>query len=61
MIKLLLKLYHKKTMLYFKIDLDMKKKTIKLILEILKYGITLALGYLGKDTGVIDSAFGLLS
>ena len=48
-------------MLYFKIDLDMKKKTIKLILEILKYGITLALGYLGKDTGAIDSAFGLLS
>ena len=61
MIKLLLKLYHKKMMLYFKIDLDMKKKTIKLILEILKYGITLALGYLGKDTGAIDSAFGLLS
>ena len=44
---------------YFEINFSMKKKTIKILLEILKYGITLALGYLGKDTGMIDETLSL--
>lgn len=58
MIKLHLKLCLRKNF-YFEINFSMKKKTIKILLEILKYGITLALGYLGKDTGMIDETLSL--
>lgn len=31
----------------------MKKKTLSIVLNIIKYGITLVLGYLGGDAGIL--------
>lgn len=44
----------------FNIGLYMKKKTLKIILNIIKYGVTLILGYLGSDTGIVDDAVSML-